>query len=296
MENGLNGSVQKFDPSTGTAAGTFATLDPSYFVFSGMAAGNGYVYLTESGSAGNRVFKYSESGSVLGSFSLASNTVEDLAVGSNGNLFVMQQFSNSPFEGFITEYDPATGAALPFTWVGGMNARSMALAPNGNIALGDQLGLGIYTAGDALLREVSMPTPAGLYFNPTGDAYATNGSTLYRCIGCQTGTSGLVAQILGTDPGSGTLSGVIVSPDGSEILVTSLFAGTILKFNASTGNYDGVLAGTGPGTGLRRLALIGEAQAAAPEPGSWALAAAAAIAGFCLQRRRVTAKPAVSHR
>ncbi len=197
MENTLNGTVQGFDPSTGAALGTFATLDPGYVLFSGMAAGNGDVYLAEFKSGVNTVFRYSDLGVELGSFNAGGNPLEDISVGSNGDLFVMSQLQNSPFQGFIIEYNPVTGAKVSFpaggstfTGVGG-GARSMALAPNGNVLMGDQSGIGVYSPGDVLLDQITTGgTPVGLYVNASGDVYATTGSNVFRCPGCQAGIPG----------------------------------------------------------------------------------------------------------
>lgn len=284
MESSLNGSVQEFDPSSGTSLGTFATLQPGYVAFTGMAAGNGDVYLAEvSSSRQNTLFSYSQSGAFLGSFNLFGNPLEDMAVGSNGNLFVMGQEAGGTGQGFIDEYSPTTGASIPFpspgvAWAGSGNfAQSMAIAPNGNVVFGDQSGIEVYTSGDVLLDAIAAGgTPVALYVTPGGDVYATVGANLLFCAGCQAGNPGSnFAQLFGADPNNGMLSGLIASPDGSEILLTSLFAGTILKFDAATGAYLGVLSSTGAGTSPDRLALIGDAPAAAPEPGTWVLAVAA---------------------
>lgn len=288
--NDLGGVVGEYDPSTGVYLGAFATLQPGYNVFDGIAvAPNGNVYLGESGSTHATIFVYSPADAALGAFaaSLTGTTVNDMAFGPNGDIYVLQPFTNPPFDGYVSEFNSTTGLLVGETFPSN-NVNAVAVAPNGNVMVGDRYGDEIFGTNGVLLDQVSFPgVPGGIFVTPGGFTYATffvgSGGVNYpaqsglaSCASCETPSQSLsFFGIGGLDPNNGRLAGVILSPDGTQVIVASMSANTLLEFNATSGAYEGILANTGAVTSPDHLALIDTPQSAAPEPGTLALTAVA---------------------
>jgi PEP-CTERM motif len=287
----INGAgVGTYDSSTGAYLGLLVATQPGHADVSAVAtASNGDLYLAEwTTSNTSTIYRYNTAGTLLSTLGNTSDLILDMSVGPDGNLYTIGQTSSSSGTA-VHVFSGTTGALLSTPITNTSAPDSIEIAPNGNILVGYQGSLFVYNSSGALLSAISIPELSfGMIVAPNGDVYVSGAgstygspSSIYRCTGCQTGTGSFT--LFGTDPTGGTMYDLAFAP-GNQLLVASRFANDILKFDATSGAYLGILASTQPQqTGPARIAL---GASATPEPATLLIVGSGLLALAALRKPR----------
>lgn len=205
-------------------------------------------------AAPGQVLSFTGSGAFLGAIDLppgqSISNPGGVTVGSNGDIYVLDVQTQSPYTSSILEYSPSGGylGVLASTLAG---AGDIVVGPNGNLFVGggyvnggrgtvvEQYNsttgadLGAFTQGGPL------DLPSGFAFAPNGDLYAVSNQTnqllLYSSTGAYLGVYGNLGA------GDVDANGVAVGPNGL-VYVAANALNEIEVFNGTSSSPSAVLA------------------------------------------------------
>jgi DNA-binding beta-propeller fold protein YncE len=211
--NFLGNTITKYDSGTGASLGTAVTAGPELSGANGLKLGpDGNLYVT--GQASNNVVRYNATTGVLvGVLDAANvaglNSPQGLAFGPDGNLYVVSSADDR-----ILKYDPVTGNFLGTFATVDMGGHNGPITP----AFG----------GDGFLYVSAFDSGSILKLNAT--------------------TGALVDTFAG--PAGVGFGDLAIGPDGNvyaEAINLSDFTGSILRYEAATGDLLGTFVPLGSG-------------------------------------------------
>ena len=204
------------------------------------------------GPYGNDVLRYREDGTFLGVAGYAGETNQGIALGPNGNLYVV---SNNVGLGWIEQFNPVTGASLGLFVNGDIFPYGPYQVPNGitfgadgncystSMAIEEGGVTGVVrfdgTSG-AFLGVVIAPdtnglgTPNDVLKMPGGDLLVSDGSRINRYDGASLAFEGIFVA-----PGSGGIGSITqytFGPDG-DFYVSSMLQNAVLRYDGDTGAF-----------------------------------------------------------
>jgi sugar lactone lactonase YvrE len=136
---GAAGSIKKYDGSTGAYLGDFATV-PSY-ALDVIFDSQGRCYACDYQVQG-KIYQFSNTGTLLQTFTSDFSTPSGLALRPNGNLLVTNTYSGT-YANTITELDPTTGSVNTFA-TGLGEPIGIAAGPDGRYYVANYTYAGIY--------------------------------------------------------------------------------------------------------------------------------------------------------
>jgi WD40 repeat protein len=254
--------ILKFDATTGTFAGVFASggglSDPSGLVF----GPNGNLFVAS--AVTNQILEYNgTTGAFITDFASGNglDSPSDLGFGSDGDLYVADN------DGClcIKRYSGTTGAFLGNLAFLGDNPQGLTIGPNGNlyVTLAHSTTVDILdpTTG-TIVGSFSAAGQEGLTFGPGGDLYIANffGNAVERY-----SPTGAFLGVFASGGGLDRPVGLDFGPDGN-LYVDNYLISTISVFNGATGTPIDTISGGGLNAISRELAFIPQSTPV-PEPG-----------------------------